>query len=89
MPPRLSLFSLAAWLALAMGLSAIDQDSNPPRAKDPIRERLDRVKPRLQELWWKSLPWQTSLKDAYKVAREQKKPIFLLCTDGDLESANC
>lgn len=62
---------------------------DPKPIKDMLRSLIEQVKPKPEEQGWKALPWHASLRDAYKVAAAEHKPIYLLVTDGDLETANC
>ena len=58
-----------------------------PQAKpiDPatFRETLAFLTPKSEEMQWASIPWQTDLWEARKIAREQNKPIFMWSMNGN------
>ena len=47
-----------------------------------FRELLDYVGPRPEEVRWQSIPWQTDLWEARRLAIQQGKPIFLWVMNG-------
>ena len=57
-----------------------------PHAKpiDPatFRDTLAFLTPKPEEMKWASIPWQTDLWEARKLAREQRKPIFMWSMNG-------
>ena len=58
-----------------------------PRATpiDPasFRATFDSIAPRPEEMKWASIPWQTDLWEARKLAAEENKPIFLWAMNGN------
>jgi hypothetical protein len=46
-------------------------------------ETLEYVLPRSEELKWTSIPWQTDLWEARRLAAEQEKPIFAWMMNGN------
>lgn len=57
-----------------------------PRAGpiDPaaFRETFDFVRAQPEEMRWATIPWQTDLWEARRLAREQHKPIFMWSMNG-------
>jgi hypothetical protein len=41
------------------------------------------IQPQSHELGWLSIPWQTDLREACRLAAEQQKPIFLWAMNGN------
>ena len=54
-------------------------------AIDPARfaATLDLIRPKPEEQKWASIPWQTDLWEARKLAAEENKPIFLWAMNGN------
>ena len=48
-----------------------------------FRETLAFLSPRSDEMKWASIPWQTDLWEARKLAREHNKPIFMWSMNGN------
>ena len=48
-----------------------------------FRSTLDFIKPKPEELKWASIPWQTDLLEARRLARETNKPIFMWAMNGN------
>ena len=48
-----------------------------------FRETLTLVVPRAEEMKWSSIPWQTDLWEALKLAAKQGKPIFAWMMNGN------
>ncbi len=75
------------------GTSAVPPAEAPPvpgplRPATPIdqatfRESLDFVLPRAEDMKWASIPWQTDLWEARRLAGEQGKPIFMWAMNGN------
>ena len=55
----------------------------PPLGWDTFREWLTYVRPRPEEVRWQSIPWETDLWVARRLAAEQGKPIFLWAMNGN------
>ncbi len=55
----------------------------PPLGPESFREWLAYVRPRPEEVRWQSIPWQTDLWAARRLAAEQGKPIFLWAMNGN------
>ena len=57
-----------------------------PQAKpldaETFRETLAFLTPKPEEMKWASIPWQTDLWEARRLAREQNKPIFMWSMNG-------
>ena len=64
--------SLAAVLALGMAGSSND-----------LASRAEAIKPRPRELKWQKIPWVMSLGEGQRLAREERRPIFLWVTGND------
>jgi hypothetical protein len=47
------------------------------------RQTLAFITPRADELKWASIPWQTDLWEARRIAAEQRKPIFAWMMNGN------
>jgi hypothetical protein len=55
--------------------STIDQSN--------FREIIAFLRPKPEELHWRKIPWQTDLRDACRLAAEERKPIFLWAMNGN------
>ena len=53
------------------------------QAKDDLAARAAAIKPTAKELTWLGIPWVLNLAEAQKMAREEKRPIFLWATGDD------
>jgi hypothetical protein len=51
--------------------------------REQIAEILAMVEPRLEELKWLSIPWQTDLWEARQLAAREGKPLFLWAMNGN------
>ncbi len=56
--------------------------ATPPNTSD-FREWLAYVRPRPEEIRWQSIPWQTDVWDARRLAAQEGKPIFLWAMNGN------
>jgi hypothetical protein len=52
-------------------------------ATDDLAARASAIKPAARELTWLGVPWVPNLAEAQKMAREEKRPIFLWVTGDD------
>jgi hypothetical protein len=52
-------------------------------AEDDLAVRATAIKPTAKELEWLGVPWVLNLADAQKMAREEKRPIFLWVAGDD------
>jgi hypothetical protein len=50
---------------------------------DDLAMRAAAIKPTAKELEWLAVPWVLNLAEAQKMAREEKRPIFLWVTGDD------
>ena len=41
------------------------------------------IRPQAAELRWQAIPWQTDIREACRLAAEQRKPIFLWAMNGN------
>ena len=57
------------------GSIALDQAS--------VRELIAFIRPRPDELRWQTIPWQTDLREACRLAAQQGKPVFLWAMNGN------
>jgi hypothetical protein len=48
-----------------------------------FREWLAYVRPRPEEVRWQTIPWQTDLWEARRLAAQQRRPIFLWAMNGN------
>ena len=48
-----------------------------------FRDTLAFLTPKSEEMKWASIPWQTDLWEARKLAQEQRKPIFMWSMNGN------
>jgi hypothetical protein len=48
-----------------------------------FRDLMARIRPRPEEVRWQSIPWQTDVWEARRLAAEQGKPIFLWAMNGN------
>lgn len=48
-----------------------------------FRELIEFIRPRPEELRWQTIPWQTDLREACRLAAQQDKPIFLWAMNGN------
>jgi hypothetical protein len=53
------------------------------QANDDLAARASAIKPTAKELAWLGVPWVLNLAEAQKMAREEKRPIFLWVTGDD------
>ena len=53
------------------------------QAADGLATRAAAVKPTAKELTWLGIPWVLNLAEARRMAREEKRPIFLWATGDD------
>ena len=51
--------------------------------KDDLAARAAAVKPRAKELTWLKIPWVLDLMEAQKMAREEKRPMFVWAAGDD------
>lgn len=47
------------------------------------------AQPPRDEARWTLIPWRHSLTDALAEAKQTKRPIYLYCNDGDVDSGRC
>ncbi len=52
-------------------------------SSDDLEARASAIKPAARELRWLEVPWVLDLGEAQKMAREEKRPIFLWVTGDD------
>ncbi len=50
---------------------------------DTFRQTMAAVQPRPEDMQWATIPWQTDLWEARRLAAEQGKPIFLWAMNGN------
>ena len=48
-----------------------------------LRELIGYLRPKPDQVRWRAIPWQTDLRDARRLATEQRKPIFLWAMNGN------
>ena len=48
-----------------------------------FRATLELMTPKPEEMTWSSIPWQTDLWEARKLAAEQEKPVFMWAMNGN------
>lgn len=48
-----------------------------------MKSTLRFIRPRAEELTWQSIPWQTSIPEAIRIAREEGKPVLLWTMNGN------
>jgi hypothetical protein len=66
-----------------MGKQAMSVMPAAPVDRVSFQETLDFVLPRLEEQKWASIPWQTDLWEAKRLAAETDKPIFAWMMNGN------
>lgn len=74
------LLGLASLLGLMIGHATAQ---GPELLSKADRYYYEAVKPRQQELKWQQIPWLMRLEDAVKMARKEKRPIFLWVVDNE------
>lgn len=52
-------------------------------AYEPLLRRADAVKPLAGELQWQNIPWVTDLEEAQRMARTERRPLFLWVSNDD------
>jgi hypothetical protein len=52
-------------------------------AYGPLLRRADAVKPLSEELHWQKIPWMTDFEEAQRLARAERRPIFLWVSSDD------
>jgi len=52
-------------------------------ATDDLAARAAAIKPSAKELTWLGIPWVLNLAEAQKMAREERRPIFLWAAGDD------
>lgn len=57
--------------------------TTPEIDRQSFREALAYVLPRAEDMKWASIPWQTDLWEARRLAGEQRKPIFMWAMNGN------
>lgn len=50
---------------------------------DAFRSTLRFIRPGPDELGWQSIPWQTDLFEAMRIARQESKPVLLWTMNGN------
>ena len=60
----------------------LNVDSDRQLDKESYSDWRAHILPTDAELAWKTIPWQTSFKDAILLAHEQKKPVLLWTMNG-------
>ena len=48
-----------------------------------MKSTLQFIRPRAEELTWQSIPWQTSIPEAIRIARDERKPVLLWTMNGN------
>jgi hypothetical protein len=72
-----------SWLVLVgLGLAAWNLAGTAP-ASDELLRRAAVVKPSPAELEWQRIPWITDLTEGLRLARQERRPIFLWATGND------
>ena len=74
---RLLAFLSIAFSVALVGELSLAQELNPKTCQNLLKE-LDSDRQAL----WRSIPWETSLLSAQKMAVEESKPIFIWAMDG-------
>ena len=74
--------SRTAFLILVVLASSILAADSPPLTPADLPRLRDLIKPRADEDKWASIPWQTNLWEARKLAAKEGKPILLWEMDG-------
>lgn len=54
-----------------------------PLSDATMGDYLRAIRPTADELRWREIPWQSDLREAVRLAKEQGKPIFLWTMNGN------
>jgi len=71
-----------AGLLLASAVSGWAQSSPRPTLED-LTKKAGVIKPRPDELKWQKIPWVVDVVEGVRLAREEKRPIFLWATQDE------
>jgi hypothetical protein len=80
---------LVAVVLVLAGVTAAGAQTRPVPLTDVSRlppwaaERYRAVQPRADEVRWQQIPWQTDLKEALRLAREEKRPALVWVSDDE------
>ena len=74
------MMGLAAALAFAVGDAGARQAGQPPQE---LARRAAVIRPAAAELKWQQIPWLLDLTEGLRLAREERRPIFLWVTGDD------
>ena len=80
-----SLLLLVPCLAVAEGQtdSVASRATQTAPAREELARRADIIKPSADELKWTRIPWVLDLAEGQRLARAEKRPIFLWVTGDD------
>ena len=58
-------------------------EASAPPTPDELTARAQAIRPRADELKWQQIPWLRGLEQAQRVARRERRPIFLFVSAYD------
>ena len=79
------LAGFSAVLTAAVGITAVAAERDAKWVDQRIRE----WQPTEREKRWESIGWVSNLSTAQKLAREQKRPVFMFTLDGKMNVGRC
>jgi hypothetical protein len=88
---RLGLFRAAVALIVLAGAGIAAGASAPPAERGPewVARRVREWQPTAQERAWEKIGWAKDLREAERLAREHRRPVFLFTHDGHLGVGRC
>jgi hypothetical protein len=86
---RILLFAVfgSTWL---LAQPASSQDNKPiSRSRDGIDKRIEEIQPTAKELRFDAIGWVSGIREAERLARENKRPVFLFSNVGQMDVGRC
>jgi hypothetical protein len=75
------------WL---LALAAPSQEIKPqPLDKDRMERRIAEIQPTAKELRFDEIGWVKGVREAERLAKVHKRPVFLFCNIGDMDIGRC
>ena len=78
-------------LLVAASLAALCMAGFAQADRDPawVEQRVQQWQPTPQEKRWEQIGWARDIRDALRMAKESKRPVFLFTLDGKMDVGRC
>jgi hypothetical protein len=81
---RPAILGFLSSLCVAMAVNQADsRASDVKRSPDDLARRAETIKPSADELKWRQIPWVLDLGEGQRLARAERRPIFLWAAGDD------